>query len=154
MVNLNDTVDLDPEPGDILLVWGLEVTDQNIKRYICPTGQHGKEKQGSEEAWKQRETLGLLEDSLGLSFLNSRKESPYIQEKQSQTDFEAEATGNPHVSFKNPHPLSHFYSRGLEDVVISCGLRRSEKCILGFEQGVKQGQAKELRLSLEQEAKF
>lgn len=83
MVNPNDTVDLNPKPGDILSVWGLEVTDQNIERYIPPAGRYGKEKGGLEEAWKQRKTLGMLQDSLGLLFLNIRKEHPPIQEKQS-----------------------------------------------------------------------
>lgn len=38
MVKQSEVVDLDPEPGDILSVWGLEVTDQNIEQYIRPTG--------------------------------------------------------------------------------------------------------------------
>lgn len=29
-----DSVDLDPKPGDILSVWGLDVIEQNIEKFI------------------------------------------------------------------------------------------------------------------------
>lgn len=52
MVNQRDVVDLDLEPGDILLVWELEVIDQNIEKYIHPAGLPSKKRGGLGKGWR------------------------------------------------------------------------------------------------------
>ena len=41
MVNLSEAVELDPEPEDILSVWGKDLTTQNIKWFFGTSGHHG-----------------------------------------------------------------------------------------------------------------
>ena len=81
MVKEWESVDLDPEPGEILTVWGLEVSEQNIEKYIHLGGNARAKFRGSGQVWGKGKDLGLLEESL-LSTSHSAwsiDRSPYMQ---------------------------------------------------------------------------
>ena len=64
MVREQQSIDLDPEQGDIITVWGLDVSEHNIEKYIHPGGHAEAKSRGSGEAWGKGKVLGMLEESL------------------------------------------------------------------------------------------
>ena len=93
MVKQRDAVELDPKPDDILSVWGLEVTDQNIERYIRPAALPGGKKCAFGAGRKHGKYLGLLEESLGLSYLEN-SEGQELEGRQTSLLLGNYAVGN------------------------------------------------------------
>lgn len=59
MVNESDTLDLDPEPSNILTVWGYDVLEKNIDKYFHPSRVAGVKYRGTGKVWGEEKVLGL-----------------------------------------------------------------------------------------------
>lgn len=63
MPSPKDYADLEPEPEDILSVWGLESTQQNLEKVILPARYPPGKRGGTGLAWNAGGSLGLMEES-------------------------------------------------------------------------------------------
>lgn len=63
MVNPNDYVDLEPAPEDILSVWGLELTQQNLVKVVLLARSPLDKSFGMKLNYKNAGGLALLEET-------------------------------------------------------------------------------------------
>lgn len=68
MVKEHDFVDLDPEPANLLAVWGYKVSEKNLEKYILAIGGAASKLRGSGEVWGIGNIIGFLEESLLITF--------------------------------------------------------------------------------------
>lgn len=131
MVSPKDYVDLEPEPKDILLVYGLELTQQKLEKVVFLARSLLGKRGGTGLAWNVGGGLGLLEESKPFStkticWLLDTRSLVDLETVVHLADITVEMPTDILVSPKNPiaDPNSGFLMGVLEDIVKSSGFNR------------------------------